>query len=422
MARTGDWITPRLWGEPWFEKPVLLYWMTGLGFRAGLAEELAPRLPVALLSVGFLVGYGLLLKEQVGAQAAALATAILATSAGWLAYSHVAVTDVPLSATFTLAMLSACQWLRNGNPRRLWLTGALLGAAVLAKGLVPLVLALPLVWIGRGHWRVCWRLAAGVVAVAAPWYVLCYAQNGTPFLTDFIWKHHVARFFTRSLEHVQPFWFYLPVLLGGLFPWTPLLGLLRWPGPDPVLRLLWLWPAFGLAFFSGSMNKLPGYVLPLLPPVCALLGVSLARRRHGPAWLAACALLMATLPVIAALLPQALETGIRRSVLQPPPLWIWLAALVLCAAVWIAETRGGRELSMALLLAAVCAGVWLIERSAFPRLDQTVSARSRWIATRAAAEQVCLDDPHRARRYGLNYYSGAVLPDCETNPRPVRIR
>jgi 4-amino-4-deoxy-L-arabinose transferase-like glycosyltransferase len=57
MARSGDWITPRLWGEPWFEKPALLYWMTAAAFRAGLGDDLAPRLPVALLSVGFLIFY-----------------------------------------------------------------------------------------------------------------------------------------------------------------------------------------------------------------------------------------------------------------------------------------------------------------------------------------------------------------------------
>src|SRR5262245_24161082 len=57
MARSGDWVTPQLWGEPWFEKPALIYWMSGAGFRLGLGDEMAPRLPVALLSIAFLIFY-----------------------------------------------------------------------------------------------------------------------------------------------------------------------------------------------------------------------------------------------------------------------------------------------------------------------------------------------------------------------------
>src|ERR1700690_4020353 len=87
MARSGDWVTPRLWGEPWFEKPALLYWMSGFGFLAGLGEELAPRIPVALFSSAFLVFFFWILRREFGETAAAYSTAILATSAGWLAFS-----------------------------------------------------------------------------------------------------------------------------------------------------------------------------------------------------------------------------------------------------------------------------------------------------------------------------------------------
>src|SRR5262244_3294816 len=80
MARSGDWITPRLWGEPWFEKPALLYWMTGAAFRLGLGTELAPRLPVALLTIMFLLFYWWLLRREFGERTAWFATLILATS------------------------------------------------------------------------------------------------------------------------------------------------------------------------------------------------------------------------------------------------------------------------------------------------------------------------------------------------------
>jgi hypothetical protein len=104
MAQSGDWITPRLWGHPWFEKPALLYWMTGAGFRLGLGADLAPRLPVALLSLAFLAFFWWRLRIEWDARVAFYATAMLATSAGWLTYSHVAVTDLPLAAFFSLPL------------------------------------------------------------------------------------------------------------------------------------------------------------------------------------------------------------------------------------------------------------------------------------------------------------------------------
>src|SRR5437879_7405413 len=81
MARSGDWITPRLWGQPWFEKPALLYWMTAAGFRLGLGEEPAARFPVALLSVLFLAFFHWSLRREFGPKAAWYSTAMLATCA-----------------------------------------------------------------------------------------------------------------------------------------------------------------------------------------------------------------------------------------------------------------------------------------------------------------------------------------------------
>ncbi|MBV9770083.1 MAG: glycosyltransferase family 39 protein [Bryobacterales bacterium] len=86
MAETGDWITPRLWGQPWFEKPAFLYWMTAAGFKAGLGADWAPRLPVALVSVAFLLYFFAVLRREFGDRAGAYSAVILATSAGWLAY------------------------------------------------------------------------------------------------------------------------------------------------------------------------------------------------------------------------------------------------------------------------------------------------------------------------------------------------
>ena len=99
-----------------------------------------------------------------------------------------------------------------------YVVGALLGVSMLAKGFVPLVLFFPAFLVARGK-----RLTtiAGSIVVAAPWYALCWMRNGSAFWNDFFWKHHVERFLSPSLQHVQPIWYYVPVLLAGLFPWTP---------------------------------------------------------------------------------------------------------------------------------------------------------------------------------------------------------
>src|SRR5258708_32908303 len=84
MAQSGDWITPRLWGEPWFEKPALLYWMQGAAFRLGLSDDLAPRLPVALCSVACLIVFYCIRRRECGGRAAGCSPPVLAPSAVWL--------------------------------------------------------------------------------------------------------------------------------------------------------------------------------------------------------------------------------------------------------------------------------------------------------------------------------------------------
>ncbi len=424
MADSGDWITPRLWGEPWFEKPPLIYWMTAVGFRAGLGDELGPRLPVALISVVFLFFYWRVLRREFGGEAALGATAILATSAAWIGFSHAAVTDLPMTAAFSAAMLLALGWIDRGERRGLTLAAALLGVAVLAKGLVPLVLALPLAWAGRRRlldWLRPGPVAAFLV-IAAPWYVAMVVLHGRAFFDDFFLRHHLSRFASDSLQHVQPFWFYLPVVVGALFPWSPLLALLieRPVYKDPRARLLLLWIVFGFVFFSASANKLPGYLLPLVPPAAALAGISLAQTRKKGV-LVACALLLMLVPVVAAVLPGALLRGITHTGLSGIA---WPAVALaggVATGVWWLVRRAQSGWAVVTIAAAVVCGVVWIEALTFPVLDQTVSARGTWRRIEARRSEACVGEVNRGWRYNLNYYSGVPLPDCAIEPRPLRI-
>ncbi len=424
MATSGDWITPRLWGAAWFEKPALTYWMTGAAFRLGLGEDLAPRLPVALISVAFLIFFQWILRREFGARAAWAATLILGTSALWLGSSFIGTTDLPMTAAFSAAMLLALEWIETGNRRRLPLAAALLGVAVLAKGLAPLALSLPLFWCGRRRIR-DWLhppVIAAFAAVALPWYVLCYLHNGAVFLRSFFWEQHVERYLSTSLAHGQPFWFYVPVLIAAMLPWTPLLALLarRALYGDARRRFLILWAVFVLIFFSFSRNKLPGYILPLAPPVAALMGIALAENERARWALPAAAACLIVIPAALPVLPQALMTGISRAT-WPSPDWTWLWPLVLAVAIYWLERQRRRNAALAVMAVAVTAGVVTLKLLDLPAIDQAYSARPLWREIADRRGQVCIESMHRSWRYGLNYYSVTPLPDCSQSPRPIEV-
>jgi 4-amino-4-deoxy-L-arabinose transferase-like glycosyltransferase len=414
MARSGDWVTPRLDGQPWFEKPPLLYWATAAGYRLHLSDEWAARLPVVLASITFLWFFHATLAREFSERVATAATVILGTSAGWVAYSFAALTDLLMSAALAAAMLIALFDTRPPplRARSGWLAGALLGVSILAKGFVPLVLFAPLVLITRGK-----RLAtvAGAVIVSAPWFALCYARNGSAFWNDFFWMQHVERFFSPTLDHVQPFWYYVPVLLAGLFPWTPLAGLLarRKTYGDVRVRLLAAWVVYGLIFFSASRNKLPGYLLPLMPALAVVLAIALDSCLRMEWWVAACAALLIALPTVARVLPAALLSGIRKTDLSFASFApAGLVFLPVAAVVWWLAYKEKHGLALAATALAAGLGIVYLKNSTFPVLDQSVSVRDFWRTNHNALAGACLDNVNRPWQYGLNYYAGSALPDC----------
>ncbi len=273
MAESGNWITPVLDGEPWFEKPPLLFWLSGLGFLIGLSAEWAARLPIVLVSLAFLAFFHQVLAREFSARLALVATAILGTSAGWVAFSFASVTDLPMSAAFNAALLIAMfgpvavNAREPGSSKPGYLAGLMLGLAVLAKALVPVVLFAPVWLMARG--KRMQILVVGVL-VAAPWFLISWGIHGQVFVDELFWKHHVSRFFQPDLQHVQPFWFYGPVLLGALFPWTPMALLLARPRTldDPRIRFLLVIAVFGLRVLFGGGEQ----AARLHPPAAAVAG------------------------------------------------------------------------------------------------------------------------------------------------------
>lgn len=410
MAETGDLVTPRLDGAGWFEKPPLLYWTTAAFNRLGFRDEWAARLPMALLSIAFLVFFYGLLQRQFSPRIALTATAILGTSMGWIAYSFVAVPDLPMSVALSAALLITLFEKTRG---RGWLAGVLLGLAILAKGFVPLGLFLPAWLMARGK-RL--QILLATVAVATPWYLLCWIRNGQLFWNEFFWKHHVARFFSTQLEHVQPFWFYVPVMLAGLFPWTPLVGLLvlRKTWDDPRVRSLGWWVLIGFLFFSLSRGKLPGYLLPLMPALAILLAVAFNKVLAPTWWLVACALVLTMLAPAATLLPQGLLVGLRRSSITWTNSAGWAVPfLVVALVVWWLGRGGEWQKAVFLCGFTAAVGAGAVKLRVFPALDERVSVRTFWLANKPKLESACLEEGvRRDWEYGLNYYAHRPFGHC----------
>jgi 4-amino-4-deoxy-L-arabinose transferase-like glycosyltransferase len=299
MAETGDWVTPRLYGKPWFEKPVLYYWGAALSFKLFGVSEVTARLPSAIAALLATLSLAWLACRVYGAETARWLLLLLPTTVGMIGFSHAAATDMPFAGMLTIAMVFAAGILgltKNEHtpilPRTPWLAlllfGFFLGLATLAKGPAALILAggAVLLWAAlTKRWRDAFRCLHPVAIVAfcltaLPWYMLC-AKRNPDFFRVFIIEHNFKRYLTPEFQHIQPFWFYIPVLLVAFIPWTiPLLwfairGAGQWSTrfrqASNLSLLLFAWAVFCLLFFSTSHSKLPGYILPALPPIGLLI-------------------------------------------------------------------------------------------------------------------------------------------------------
>jgi 4-amino-4-deoxy-L-arabinose transferase-like glycosyltransferase len=254
------------------------------------------------------------------------------------------------------------------------------GLAVLAKGLVPLALAAPLL-LGR-HVRdwLHWRVLAPFFLVALPWYALCYWRNGWTFIHEFFVVHHFSRVTSGALMHGRPVWFYLPVLLLGLLPWTPLLGLMarRRIYRDRQRAFLGVWVLVVLALFSISINKLPGYILPLLPAAAALMALGLDEVANARVWLGACGALLVAFPITAQVLPAAVLNGLSRA---PRPVFqvVWLAAVLVALGACMLEARAKRVAAVLAVAAGAALGFGYLKTQC---LRARFVAANRWARRR----------------------------------------
>ncbi|QNI38657.1 glycosyltransferase family 39 protein [Edaphobacter sp. 4G125] len=434
----GGTITPILYGQPWLEKPALYYWRAMGFFKEFGVSDWAARLPSATGAFALILLIFLHMRRfRPGGH---LDAALITTSCvAIVSFARGASTDMQLAAPFCIGMLGWYAWYETG--KKFWLFDLYFfgAAATLAKGPVAPFLALAIIVLFAGlrrEWsllrRTIWIPGLALYfAMVLPWFIAVQHHNPT-FFRVFITEHNLERFTTNRYQHHQPFWYYIAVLIIGLMPWTVIafralmdsieVSIAEWKvrhnpkrylghtrAGDAFPEFLVLWALFPIVFFSFSGSKLPGYILPSIPPLTILTADYLNRIRPNglPRWLLwAHAATCAVLVFVLVLAPQHM----KYETLVPSSSWLFAAgaaALGFALLVFFLIRRGGvSQVSNATLLPAVATLVFLLGFHG-KDLDINYSARplAREMAQRAPdVKLVAVESVRRDIDYGIAFY------------------
>ena len=366
MFASGDWITTRLNGIKYFEKPPLQAWANALTFSVFGLGEWQARLWTGLCCILGVVmtawAGGVVFSRRVGLYAGL----VLASSLFWLAAGQINSLDMSLAGMMTLSLASVLVAQRDAAgdaERRAWMLAAwaAMALAVLAKGLVGIVLpgaVLVLYSLAARDLDIWRRLHIGkgllvFFAIAAPWFILVGLRN--PEQPHFFFIHeHFERFLTTGHRREGAWWYFIPLLLPGVLPWLGFLpqglaaGARRQAGRFQPRLLLLIWVAFIFVFFSSSSSKLPGYIVPVFPALALLMAVHLeAAGRRAQMWAACLPALLGALLLGA--VPIAVATGHGGAQLRAYQPWLLCAGAILLAggaAAWRAAWTSRRDLAV----------------------------------------------------------------------------
>jgi 4-amino-4-deoxy-L-arabinose transferase-like glycosyltransferase len=439
MLARHDWIVPTLNGHPWLEKPVLLYWKTMNSYMLFGVEDWVARVPAAVHATALVVVIFFFMRRFRFASELDAAM-IAASSAGMIGFARGASTDMLLTAPFGMAMMSWWTWQQSG--KKLWLLVfyGLLGLGALAKGPVSPALAILIVGLYaalRRDKKIFLRSLSipGFLlffATALPWYLA--VQHRVPeFFRVFFLQHNLERFGTNLYQHSQPFWYYIPVFLLAMLPWT-VFGLpalveagrsaikrqrgMAEPSADSVddglTSFLFAWTILPIIFFSISRSKLPGYILPAIP-AAVLLTADYVHRAEAVSRLKIALHAL----VCALLLVSALMTPFAIMKVQPPS-WLGFGmavsgGVIAFTVILMVRREGVRVLHFVTLVPTILAVAFLL-RPAAPVIDRAQSARAvqeelnRHIASNVPVATL---NVKRDIAYGLDFYRNQAIPHYE---------
>jgi 4-amino-4-deoxy-L-arabinose transferase-like glycosyltransferase len=292
MVVTGDYLTPRLNGVKYFEKPPLFYWFEAGAIKLFGLSEWSVRLGPALFALLGCLAVYYAGTRMFGRLTGILSACVLATSTLYYALSRLIAPDMQVSVLLTASLLSFLVGTREpaGTRRRFFFWGfyAFAALATLAKGLIGILFPGMIIFtwmLIMSEWRILrsMYLPSGLalfILIAAPWHILINRANPEFFDFYFI-REHFQRFLTTVHQHYKPFWFFIPVLVLGFFPWSAFLVQAIRQNLPPSWKdrnqhkdaiFLMLWAGIVFLFFSASSSKLIPYILPILPPLALLTG------------------------------------------------------------------------------------------------------------------------------------------------------
>lgn len=274
-----EFVSPRIFGEYWYDKPPMYYWLVAGSYKILGISEFSSRFPSALLAIAcalFIYWSGRrLFNERVGM----ISALVLTTSIEFFYLGKAAVTDMTLLFCFTVSLLSFIE-------KRYYMAYAFAGLATLTKGPIGLLLPGAIVFsyiLVTRNWSYLktMKIPSGLLlysVIALPWYVVMYQLHGSAFIDTFLGFHNITRF--TSPEHPEGilWYYYIPVLILGFFPWTSIMlqsiwtSLTKSKDDFPILVFLNIWTIVIFVFFSISQTKLVSYILPMYPSLALVVG------------------------------------------------------------------------------------------------------------------------------------------------------
>ena len=280
MNELHDYVVPHLNYVRYFEKPPLLYWTTAASFKLFGTNEWAFRFPNALCAFLCVIFLYFFIRRWFNEQMAFLSSVILITSFSFLAMARIVTTDMLFTLWLFLSLLLFYGYYREKKSFFIYLFYVAIAAATLAKGPVALILMggtiLIFLFTERNfHFITEMKLIKGLaiyLIITLPW-IIAISLREKEFLYFFFMDQHILRFLTSKHKRSGPIYYFLPVLFGGMFPWSifiPRAIVNTWKNKELRLMLIWVFVVF--AFFSISGSKLPPYILPLFPPMAIILG------------------------------------------------------------------------------------------------------------------------------------------------------
>lgn len=301
MVRSGDYITPTYNGENRYDKPILFYWLMAIAYKIFGINEFSARLPSAVAGVLLSSSIFLFLRKLIDEKTALFAGVSFTLSIYYLTYSHAAVTDMVLTLFISLSLFSF-YFAFIGHKKYIYGFYVFSALSFLTKGLIGIIFPFTIAFLFviltkrlreiRNY--INWKALLLFLLIALPWYVAQIIINGEEFIQYFFIKHHFKRYTGVISGHKGPLFYYIPALLIGFFPWIAYLPFSLKGVFESLKRLLkekiipnsdqaqvalfaFIWFSLIFLFFSFSTTKLPNYILPSIPALSILIGISIVQ-------------------------------------------------------------------------------------------------------------------------------------------------